>query len=168
VSFGHPWRTADLGSRILSNKRSRCLHEWSENTQNPSSLANQKKQSGCQTRDLLLLAGETISCSSHKQKIVARSSIEPEHMGPGHNTAQTICMKRLYSLLTRRGEVAIPIYGDNLFSLTVVKDPLGRPKANVQFRFVQNKHENGEIVYERSPTKQIMADGMTKPLPRTS
>jgi len=118
---------------------------------------------------VFLLAGGPIAWSCQKQRSVARSSTEAEYMALGHATAHALWSRRMYAALTRRSAAAITVHGDNLSSLEMVSDEGRRSKAkhiDVQHHFVRNEQAKGNIRYSYCPTQRMLADGLTKPLPR--
>ncbi len=58
---------------------------------------------------------------------------------------------------------------DNQGAIVLVKNPIGHSRTkhiDIQFHFVREAHENGLINLKYCPTEEMLADLLTKPLPK--
>jgi hypothetical protein len=90
-----------------------------------------------QTGYIFLLNGGAVSWKSSKQSIVARSTIEAEHMDASEAVDGGILIK---NFVTKNGVVPsildpMEIYYDNIGTIVLTKDPRSHPKTKHIARF---------------------------------
>ena len=64
---------------------------------------------------------------------------------------------------------ATTIYEDNQSSIALAKNPIHHARTkhiDIQHHFIREKVESGEVDLEYMPTEDMVADVLTKPLPR--
>jgi hypothetical protein len=113
-----------------------------------------------------------ISWSSKRQPTVALSSCEAEYMAQTQATKEAIWLRRLFEELMAPSNVklgATVIYGDNQGAIAMAKNPTQHAKSKhigIQHHFVRERVALGEIEMKYISTKQQVADGLTKALPK--
>ena len=110
-----------------------------------------------------------ISWSAKKQTGIARSSTEAEYRAISAVSAE---VRWLYSLLR---ELHIPlvstptIYCDNVGATYLSANPVFHSRMKhlaLDFHFIREKVQNGTLRVSHVSSKDQLADGLTKPLPR--
>jgi hypothetical protein len=122
------------------------------------------------------VAGGTVSWLSKKQATVALSSTEAEYMALTQAAKEAIWLRRLLADLRfegpNRGQEPCRmsptlIYEDNQSSIALAKNPVHHVRSkhiDIQFHFIRDKVSSGEIELVYTPTDEMVADAMTKPL----
>src|SRR6266480_5053117 len=120
-----------------------------------------------------MLAGSAIAWASRKQSLVASSTTEAEYITYSNAAKEAAWLRQLcidtehQNYLLSNGSALLQ--GDNQACLTIAKDPEhhGRTKAiDIRYHHVRDLITRGIITPEYVPTKHMLADGLTKPLPR--
>jgi hypothetical protein len=115
----------------------------------------------------IMLAGVAIGCWSSKQKLVTKSSTEAEIVALSDGLTNAIWMREM---VMAQGYKLNPtkIYEDNEGVIKIIKSgrsPKHRTRhLNVRHFFARNREELGDIEITYKPTKDMIADAMTKPL----
>lgn len=119
---------------------------------------------------IVYLRSHPLSWASKKQKGVARSSTEAEYRAVANTVAE---IRWVCSLLTELG-VVLPhsptIYCDNIGATYLCANPVfhSRMKHNaLDYHFVRGQIQNHALRVIHVSTHDQLADGLTKPLPRT-
>ena len=102
-----------------------------------------------------------------KQKINTKSSTEAELIGLSDGLSLVIWAR---NFLESQGYKMPPatVFQDNMSTIAMLKN--GRPTSdrtrhvNIRFFFACDKEASGEINIEYKPTKEMLADILTKPL----
>lgn len=109
-----------------------------------------------------------VSWSSKRQAIVSRSSAEAEYRGVANAVSECCWIRHLLSELHVPVDKATIVYCDNISAVYLSKNPVhhGRTK-HVEFdvHFIREKVVVGIVRVLHVPTKQQLADIMTKGLP---
>ena len=84
---------------------------------------------------------------------------------------ETIWLRQLMSELGFQTTIRKPtiVYEDNQSAIALAKNPVYHARTkhiDVQYHFIRNKVESKEIELRYLPTKEMIADALTKPLPR--
>jgi hypothetical protein len=119
---------------------------------------------------VFLVAGGAIAWSSQKARSVATSTTEGEYIALGHAIKHAIWMRKLLADI-KRDQEKILVYEDNELCLRHVRNPAYHSKTkhiDVQYNFVRDEVEKGVVNLEYCPTGDMLADGMTKSLPRVA
>jgi len=117
-------------------------------------------------------SGGVVSWSSKKQSSVALSSTEAEYMALTQAAKEAIWLRRLLDELGFRAqEPPSPtlIYEDNQSATALAKNPVYHSRTkhiDIQHHFIRDKVEAREIELEYMSTENMVADVMTKALPR--
>jgi ribosomal protein L24E len=122
-----------------------------------------KSQSGL----VIKLGNGTVFVRSSKQKLVSKSSTEAELIALSDNGSQVIWTREF---LKAQGYEMEPttIFQDNMSTIAMMQR--GRSNSertrhvNIRFFWLKDRQDSGEIKIEYLPTKEMIADIMTKPL----
>jgi len=118
---------------------------------------------------IVIFAGGAISWSCKKQGSVALSSTEAEYMALIQALKENIWLQRLLKELGRQAENARTIYEDNQGAIALANNPEYHARTkhiDIQYHFVRECVENGDIKLEYCPTADMVADALTKVLPK--
>ena len=118
---------------------------------------------------IVILAGGAISWSCKKQGTVALSTTEAEYMALVQAAKENIWLQRLLKELGREAENAKTIYEDNQGAIALANNPEYHARTkhiDIQYHFVRECVENGDIKLEYCPTADMVADALTKALPK--
>ena len=116
---------------------------------------------------VIMMAGVAIGCWSSKQKLVTKSSTEAEIVGLSDGLTNAIWMREM---VIGQGYKLGPtkIYEDNEGVIKIIKSgrsPKHRTRhLNVRHFFARDRENMGDIVLIYKPTKEMIADIMTKPV----
>jgi len=99
------------------------------------------------------------------------STCEAEYVGQSNAMKEAIWLRRLLTELSEElfGLGATVIFCDNQGAIALAKNPQshGRNKAiDIQIHAQREKIAKGEITLEWVPTARMVADGLTKALPK--
>lgn len=117
---------------------------------------------------LFYLCGGVVSWSSKCQPTVALSSTEAEYMALTHATKETIWLRLLLQELGFPQYTTV-LYGDNQSSHALSKNPIHHQRTkhiDIQYHFVREKVLDNTISLEYIPTNIMIADALTKALPK--
>ena len=117
------------------------------------------------------LAGGAISWISKKQQVVALSTTEAEYIALCSATQEAVWLKRLVEEI-RPNEVKTPILiqEDNQGTIAMSNNPVAHARSkhiDVKYHYIREAKENGQIIVKYCPTESMVADILTKPLPRS-
>jgi len=118
---------------------------------------------------LFLFSGGAISWSSKRQSTVALSTTEAEYMAITHATKEAVWLRTLLKELGYEQTGATTIYEDNQSCISLAKNPVHHARTkhiDIQHHFIREKVESKEIDVVYMPTDDMVADALTKPLPR--
>lgn len=113
-------------------------------------------------------SGGAISWRSRKQSCVALSTAESEYVALSGATQEAKWIAELIGDLTAQSPQKMTILEDNQSAISIAKNPQyhGRTKhIDIKFHFVRSQVENGNIELEYCPSKDMVADILTKSLP---
>ncbi|KAG5861871.1 hypothetical protein JTB14_014719 [Gonioctena quinquepunctata] len=117
------------------------------------------------------LCNGAITWSSKRQHAVTLSTTEAEYIAACQATKEAIWIRRLMNDIGESVSMAIPLNIDNQSAIKLIHNPEfhNRTKhVDIQFHFVREKFQDGEIEPVYVSTKLQEADPLTKALPRTS
>jgi transposase InsO family protein len=136
---------------------------------------------------VFLLGGGAVSWRSRKQPLVAFSTVEAEYIGTSDAAKEAIWIRNLFAslhkkeiksetddpneLATEKGDSIIPqqIFVDNQGAMQLAKDPKFHERTkhiSVRYHFVRDACEREIIRLSYLPTSDMVADILTKALPR--
>ena len=112
-----------------------------------------------------------MSWCSRKQATVAKSTTEAEYVSLSLATQEAIWLRRLMNDLGNRMMLPTLIYEDNQGAIQLSRNPKfhNRTKhTDVCYHFVRERVTSNEIVVDYCPTQDMVADIMTKGLPKVT
>jgi len=119
---------------------------------------------------VFMMGGGAISWSSKRQPTIALSTIEAEYMASTQATKEAIWMTKLMKELGYMKEKkAMVIRCDKQGAISLTKNPTQHARTkhiDVQHHFVREQVENGEVTFEYCSTEEMVADVLTKALPK--
>ena len=113
--------------------------------------------------------GGVISWKSTRQQTVATSTTEAEYMALYSATQEAIWLRRLFVELKIMKDKPIKIHQDNQGCIALSKNHMCQQRTkhiDIKYHFVREKVQNKEIELEYLPTTKMIADTLTKNLPR--
>ena len=117
------------------------------------------------TGNVFLLAGGAISWLSKKQAVVALSISEAEYVALSMAAQEAAWFQKLFADL-RMPTKAIVIKEDNQGAIALARNPVSHSRTkHIDIRF-REAQEQGTIDIEYCPTYEMVADLLTKPIPR--
>eukprot|EP00794_Sanderia_malayensis_P014955 gene14955-biopygen12465 len=115
------------------------------------------------------LGKATISWKSKRQPVVALSSTEAEYVALCAATQEAIWLRRLLGSLDINQDQATQLYEDNQGAIALSRNPNSHSRTkhiDIKYHYVRDVVDNKEIQLIYCPTEKMIADIMTKPLPR--
>ena len=114
--------------------------------------------------------GNLVTWRSKKQSVVARSSAEAEVRAMAHGICEGIWLKRLLEELQLAPHGPMKLMCDNQAAISIAKNPVHHDRTKhveIDRHFIKEKIEQKIIEVDYIPTRQQIADIMTKAVPRT-
>jgi histone deacetylase 1/2 len=114
------------------------------------------------------LGDSLVSWSSKRQAIVSRSSAEAEYRGVANAVAECIWLRQLLGELLCPIRSATLVYCDNISAVYLSANPVHHRRTKhmeLDIHFVRERVALGDIRVLHVPTRQQLADVMTKGLP---
>ena len=129
---------------------------------------------------VFLLQNGAISWKARKQTTVTLSSTEAEYVAASEAAKEAIWLRCLFIELDKDSNGARPtesefclpptlIYGDNQGSIKITHNPQFYERTkhiDIKHHFIRTAYEDKHIALEYTPTAEITADILTKPLAR--
>ena len=115
------------------------------------------------------IAGSTVTWSSRKQSTVATSSAEEEYMALANATKEAVWLRTLLKEMDFPQISATIIFADNQGCIALTRNPVNHSHAkhiDIRHHFIRERVGMGEIDLRYISTKNMLADGFTKQLPR--
>ena len=113
-----------------------------------------------------------VSWCSKKQRTVSTSTTEAEYIAVGHAARQAVWLRRFLAELPIDQPITpVRILGDNQSSLAIVKNAEYHDRTkhiDVQHHYVRELVQDGYVCMEWITTKEQLADGFTKALPKAT
>ena len=120
------------------------------------------------TGNVFLLAGGAISWLSKKQAVVALSTSEAEYVALSMAAQEAAWFQKLFADLPMPTK-AIVIKEDNQGAIALARNPVSHSRTkhiDIRFHFIREAQEQESIDIEYCPTYEMVADLLTKPIPR--
>jgi hypothetical protein len=118
---------------------------------------------------IFLVSGGVVSWSSKRQATVALSSTEAEYMALTQATKEAIWLRTFLNELGFHSNDATTIFEDNQSAIALAKNPVHHARTkhiDIRHHYIREKLESGDIRLEYIHTSDMVADALTKPLPR--
>lgn len=118
---------------------------------------------------MFLIQNGAIYWESKKQRTIALSSAEAEYVSLSEAAAEAIFLRRLLSEISGQTVEAIPLFTDSQSAMAIAKNPCFHQRTkhiDVRYHFVREAIECGEIIVKYRETERMIADVLTKALPR--
>ena len=119
------------------------------------------------TTGYLFVLGGLITWKSRKQKTVALSTAEAEYMAAADAAKEAVWISQLVREL-RFPTSTIPILCDNQSCIALTKDPGNHDRTkhiDIRLHFIRDLVANEKVTFIYCPTEDMLADGLTKPVP---
>ena len=111
----------------------------------------------------------TASWSSKKQGIVALSTTEAEYIAATHAAKEIIWLRSFLTEIARPLAHPTTLFCDNQGAIMLTKDSQYHARTkhiDMRFHFIREAAENGVLTLVYCPTEDMIADILTKALPR--
>jgi hypothetical protein len=115
------------------------------------------------------VAGGIVSWSSKKQPTVALSTVEAEYMAAANATREAIWLRTLLEDLGFQQTSATVIHADNQGCISLTHGPTAHSRTkhiDLRHHFIREKVANQEVTLKYCQTQRMLADILTKQLPR--
>lgn len=112
-------------------------------------------------------SGGAIVWASKRQQSVALSTTEAEYVAASEAAKDSVWLSRLFNEISPLKNV--PLLVDNASAIKLAKNPTFHKRSkhiDVRAHFVRERVQNGELKIEHIPSKEQVADILTKPIPR--
>lgn len=119
---------------------------------------------------VVMMAGGPVAWKSTKQQSVALSSTEAEYMAQTAAATNVMWTRGLLKELKIQGAIpdrASVIYADNQGTIKLANNPTFQKRSkhiNIRYHYTRDLIDQGKIELEYRSTKEMIADGLTKPL----
>jgi hypothetical protein len=115
------------------------------------------------------IGGAAVSWRSNKQSCVALSTAEAEYIALASAAQEAVWMRRLITDINCGSEGAMVIFEDNQSAICMAKNPQYHGKSKhigIKYHFIREQVSNGVVELKYCPTEEMVADMLTKALPR--
>jgi hypothetical protein len=141
-------------------------------TQLSSDYASDKAKRKSVLGNAFFFAGGVISHTSKRQQTVAQSTTEAEYYALTKAVSEALWLQQIMKQMMYTGNdiQATKIYGDNQGSLSLAENPKFHQRTkhiDVKHHFIWEHIEKRSIDLWYVETANMVADGLTKPLPAT-
>jgi hypothetical protein len=117
---------------------------------------------------VFILNNAAISWSSKLQTTVSCSTAEAEYVAAAAAVREGLWLRKLLVDMGM-GNLPVRIFGDNEGALQLLKHPIASARSkhiDVAHHFARERVMRGEVSFEHISTERMVADIMTKALPR--
>lgn len=121
------------------------------------------------TGNLIYVEGSLVSWASKKQKLVATSTTEAEFLSVFYTLRDTQYLDQILQGIFKNRKFKIRLFQDNISTVALIKNQSskGRTKHfDVKLRAVNSAYTENYFEIEITPSEQMLADIMTKPVSR--
>ena len=115
------------------------------------------------------LGGAVVSWASKRQNSVSLSTCEAEYMAACSAAKEAVWMNEMMIQLGFPRSETVQIKTDSQSALNLIKNPVLHSKTKhigIQYHFVRELADKGEITFTYCPTELMIADSLTKAVPR--
>ena len=117
------------------------------------------------------VGSSTISWSSKKQSVVALSSTEAEYIALCSAAQETVWLRKLFADVDMAQPEPTTVYEDNQGAICLSKNPTNHSRTkhiDVKYHYIRGMVETGIMKVDYVSTGDMVADTLTKALPRPS
>jgi hypothetical protein len=121
------------------------------------------------TGNLFVMSGSPVSWLSKKQPTVSLSTSEAEYVALSKATQEAVWMRRLFNDLKANFNEPIMVMEDNQGAIAMAKNPVSHARTkhiDIRYHYVREAVEQDIVSLHYCPTEEMIADLLTKPLPR--
>ena len=118
---------------------------------------------------VFLMAKGAVSWCSKKQSVVALSTSEAEYVALSQATQELVWLRRLLAGIGQPIEGPTTLYEDNQGTIAIARNPISHSRTkhiDIKYHFVRDAVQEGTIELIYCPTEVMIADLLTKGLPR--
>jgi hypothetical protein len=120
---------------------------------------------------VMTLFGGPIAWRANKQDTVTTSSTEAELLALSQTAKEAIFISRLFKAMTLRLHEPLVIHCDNTQTLRIIKEDTAKlitklRHVDIHQHWLRQEYAMKRVMFEWKPTKEMIADGLTKALPR--
>jgi hypothetical protein len=118
---------------------------------------------------VFIMNGGAITWSSKRQPTVAVSTTEAEYMAAAQAVKEALWLRKLLSDLSLQPGTMI-IKADNQSAIKVIKNPVLSARSkhiDIIYNFARERVARQEVKFEYIRTDDMLADALTKPVPKT-
>lgn len=115
--------------------------------------------------------GNLVTWRSKKQAVVSRSSAEAEYRAFALGICEGMWLQRLLRGLKVEIQESVKMFSDSQVAISIAKNPIHHDRTKhieIDRHFISEKVNNGIVQLSYIPTKQQIADTLTKALTRVS
>lgn len=117
------------------------------------------------------VCGNLVTWRSKKQSVVSRSSAEAEYRALALGICEGMWIRRFLKELGIMEEISIRMLCDNQAAISIAKNPVHHDRTKhieIDRNFISEKVDNGTIELVYTPSRDQIADILTKALPKSS
>ena len=134
-----------------------CDADWA------GDINDRRSTTGC----TFFIGGRAICWNNKRQPTIALSTTKAKYMSSTHDTKEAIWLRKLLEDVGYIQDTSTTIMCDNQSCIALTKNPTHHAQTkhiDVQHHFIREKVESGEITFDYCPTKDMLADVLTKAL----
>ena len=121
------------------------------------------------TGNLFMMSGGPVSWLSKKQPLVSLSTSEAEYVALSMATQEAVWLRRLFADLQASLTEPTLVMEDNQGTIAMAKNPVSHVRTkhiDIRYHYVREAVQDCLISLSYCPTAQMIADLLTKPIPR--
>ena len=118
---------------------------------------------------VVIMAGAAVNWGSQRQTTVALSTVEAEYMALTAATQEALFVRQLLAEFFMQQTEPSVMMDDNQGCIALSQNKMTTKRSkhiNVRYHFCREKVASGDIIVLYCPTEEMLADILTKPLPR--
>ena len=122
------------------------------------------------TGNIFMMGGGPVSWLSKKKAIVALSTSEAEYVALSFATQEVVWLRKLLITdLKSTSQKPTVLMEDNQGAISIAKNPVAHARTkhiDIRYHYIREAVQNGTINLCFCPSENMIADLLTKPLPR--
>ena len=120
---------------------------------------------------IMTLFGGPIGWRANKQETVTTLSTQAELLALSQTVKEAIFISRLFKSMTLNLHEPLAIYCDNTQTLRLIKEDTAKlvtklRHVDIHQHWLRQEYSMGRVLFDWKPTKEMIADGLTKALSR--